>query len=284
MANSKYEKTFKIKNTMDITKSDISKSKVILDAETKKIIQNFINKKEADAAEEGGTINYFYETVDIEKTAVLENWFKNGTELKLLPGEAESYNCYMYTDGKHKLELPSSCVYLASCIDHDFNVIDFFDENKKRYFSCDIKDYKQGDEIVALQAIMDKKADDRAASSKLTAEQKDERTETARQTAEFLGLKELKGTAKQKSWAVTIRASVLEKLSGSIAETLLKIKYANLAKFWIENRYKKADDFEFFVNNFDKKKNDLYFLEKWKLLDMMSKAERKKFYNDNIGL
>lgn len=262
MTNNKLEKFYKVNYAMDIQKkSSDSQSEVVFDAETKEIVQNFINKKEAAAAEVGKTAEYFFRNFDVEKTAILKSWFENGTELK----ELIEHDCYIYTDGKHKLELPRNCVYQSSCINHASNEIAFFDKFKNNYYRCKLEEYKKGDEVAALQAFMNNKKLKNINNKKLTEEEKIEKTEQAQQKAAFLGLKQLRGTVKQKNWAVTIRSDVLEKLSASVAEDLLKIKHANSAKFWIENRFKKVEDFEFFVNNFDKKQNDLYFLQQWKL-------------------
>lgn len=281
MANKQHELTYKVKRSYTIDKNEHDKSVVPSSDETDTIVKRFIDEQNKIAELNGTTNNYLFKMSDIEKTAILEHWFKNEIELTELKDEASGYGKTMYTDGINKLELLPSNVYVSRVIDHDFNVINFFDKNKKRYFSCDINDYKPGDEIVALNAIMEKKAEERANRPKLTEEQKEERTETARQTAEFLGLKKLTGTKKQKDWAETIRARIIEKLSHLDAESILEIKEASSSKFWIDNRFKKLTDFENLAKQYKNKRNDPFFLKSWHIELKMSREERIQWCLDN---
>lgn len=264
---------YKIKRTYTIQKGLAGNSSVVADAENDAIVKSYLKKIDEIAESTGDTNEYFYNNADIEKTALLDYWFTNGIELTILKGEAEDYKKTMYSDGKNKLELSSSDVYRSCFVDNDFGMLDFFDVKNNKYYSCKIADYKVGDEKVAYQEYIDKKAADREAN-KLTEEQKAERTEAAQQKAEFLGLRKLTGTKKQKDWAETIRARVLEKIGELSAEKLLKIKYTNAAKFWIDNRYKKLTDFEKFAKEYEQRTNDLFFLKDWGITITQTREEK----------
>lgn len=181
----------------------------------------------------------------------------------------------MYTDGKNRIELQSRDVYTASIEWSAFGVIEFLDKFGDVYYKCEIASYKKGDEIAAFEKYLN----DKRAKNHLTEEQKKEVNAEAKQKAEFLGLKKLKGTQKQRDWATTIRQKVIDELGTEYAYRLISIKYTNTAKFWIENRYKRASEFRDFIVNFDKKHKDIIFLEKWKI--QLSAAEFNKLLEEN---
>lgn len=63
-----------------------------------------------------------------------------------------------------------------------------------------------------------------------------EKTKNARKTAKGLGGKALKGTAKQKVWAETLRKDALSRIPGELAERVLAEPRMQHAAWWIDNR------------------------------------------------
>jgi hypothetical protein len=263
---------YKIKRTYIIQKGLAGNSSIVADAETDTIVKNYLNKINEIAESTDETNKYFYDNADIEKTALLDHWFTNGVELTILTGEAKDYKKTVYTDGKNKLELSTSDVYRSCFVDNDFGMLDFFDVKNNKYFSCKIADYKKGDEKIAYQECIDKKINKEAI--KFTEEQKAERVEAAQQKAEFLGLRKLTGTKKQKDWAETIRSRIIDRLGELSAEKLLTIKYVNSAKFWIDNRFKKLTEFEKFAKEYEQRTNDLFFLKDWGITITQTRNEK----------
>lgn len=263
---------YKIKRTYIIQKGLAGNSSIVADAETDTIVKNYLNKINEIAESTDETNKYFYDNADIEKTALLDHWFTNGVELTILTGEAKDYKKTVYTDGKNKLELITSDVYRSCFVDNDFGMLDFFDVKNNKYFSCKIADYKKGDEKIAYQECIDKKINKEAI--KFTEEQKAERVEAAQQKAEFLGLRKLTGTKKQKDWAETIRSRIIDRLGELSAEKLLTIKYVNSAKFWIDNRFKKLTEFEKFAKEYEQRTNDLFFLKDWGITITQTRNEK----------
>ena len=281
MAAPSFELKYKVKRVSDLQKGLVGNSYIADDADNKAIIEKFV-KEVKDSEELNGSKNYWFESCDVEKIAILNYWYENEVELVELKGEASGYQKNMYSDGKNKLELNYKDVYRSCSIDHNFNFISFYNEKDERYFGCYLKDYKPGDEKVGLQNFLAKKEAERQEkiaerqANKLTDEQKKEKTLLAQQKSQFLKLRKLTGTQKQKDWAVTIRAEVLENLSSSVAEKLLKIKHVNSAKFWIENRFKKSSDFEDFAMNFEKKASDVFFWKRWNIKTEVSREDKIK--------
>lgn len=276
-----FELKYKVKRVSDLQKGYVGNSYIVDDAENKAIIDKFV-KEVKDSEELNGRNNYWFEYCDVEKIAILNYWYENEVELTELKGEASGYQKNMYSDGKNKLELNYKDVYKSCSIEHNFNFISFYNEKGERYFGCNIEDYKQGDEKLGLQKFLAKKEAERQEklaekqANKLTDEQKKEKTLLAQQKSQFLKLKKLTGTSKQIDWAVTIRAEVLEHISSHAAEKLLKIKYVNSAKFWIENRFKKSSDFEEFAMNFEKKASDVLFHKRWNIKVKVSREDKIK--------
>lgn len=271
------EKTYKLKWANDIQEGDNNgNSYVANDDENKEIIANFLKSK---TEKEGSklTLDYLTKTINIEQSAIIDFWFNNQVELTELKGEAKGYNKIMYTDGKNKIELQLRDVYTASVKFENWNVIEFYDKFGDVYYKCEIASYKKGDENVAFEKYLN----DKRAKNQLTEEKKKEVNAESKQKAEFLGLKKLKGTQKQRDWATTIRQKVIDELGTEYAYKLISIKYTNTAKFWIENRYKRASEFRDFIVNFDKKQKDIIFLEKWKI--QLSASELNKLLELNMA-
>lgn len=192
-----------------------------------------------------------FELAEQANAELAKKWFDNQVVLTRLDC-VEPGKC-IYTDGINKLAIQSRWVYQCCVIDN-FGYIRFFDKFKNEYFSCKAEDYKKGDEIAA-----------NANKLKLTDEQKKELTEVAKEKATFIGLKSLKGTQKQQDWAEQIRISKIENLDQSIANKLLSISVTNKAKFWIDNRYKTHNDFKKFVIEYESKKEEISFIDWWRL-------------------
>lgn len=250
----KNNRTYKVKFAESVTKHDPNGISYIADDEiNKEIINNFlIEEKELNRSYDP---DYF----DIAKTAILNFWFKNQIELTLL--QSNTLNGYdLYTDGKNKMEIKSRNVYEYKVYDN-FGYVKFYDEYHNKFYECEIEKYTKEDELLAL-----KKWKNGGKDEFLEQERKSKIKE-----AEAHNFPKLKGTEKQVNWAIQIRLDKLKKArllsfdNDHKLTWLLNLPCAKKATFWINNRDKFSEDFNYFIDNFDEQSNELGFQKNWSL-------------------